>query len=154
MVLLVALLIIVPVVELFVFVQVAEWIGVSEALLLLVAVSFLGAWVVKIQGVGVIRRISQDLSDRRVPAIPLVDGALLLVAGTLLLVPGFLTDLLGLLLLVPVARAGVRNTLIGRWTRKYLPRTIRMRPQQQPPPRPPSGPQWPQPPELGAGPTP
>jgi len=147
-ILLVALLIIVPVVELFVFVQVAQWIGVFEALALLIAVSFLGAWVVKIQGVGVIRRISQDLSNRRVPAGGIVDGALLLVAGTLLLVPGFLTDLVGLVLLVPVARVGIRNGLIGRWTRKYLPRTVRMRPA---PPRPPSGPQWPQPPELEAG---
>jgi UPF0716 protein FxsA len=148
--LLVALLIVVPIVELFVFVQVAQWIGVFEALLLLVAVSFLGAWVVKIQGVGVIRRISQDFSNGRVPAFPLVDGALLLVAGTLLLVPGFVTDVLGLVLLVPVARVGIRNGLIGRWTRKYLPRTVRMRPQT--PPRPPAGPQWPQPPELGPGP--
>jgi UPF0716 protein FxsA len=150
--LIVALLIIVPVVELFVFVQVAQWIGVLEALALLIAVSFLGAWLVKIQGVGVLRRIRLDLSDRRVPAAGIVDGGLLLVAGTLLLVPGFLTDLLGLVLLVPLVRAGVGNGLIGRWTRKYLPTTIRMRPG---PPRPPTGPgsQWPQPPELGAGPS-
>ena len=148
MFLIVALLIIVPVVELFVFVQVAQWIGVLEALALLIAVSLLGAWVVKIQGVGLLRRIRQDFSNRQVPAVPLVDGALLLVAGTLLLVPGFLTDLVGLVLLVPVARTGIRNGLIGRWTRKYLPRTVRMRPA---PPRPPSGPQWPQPPELEAG---
>jgi UPF0716 protein FxsA len=151
--LLVALLIIVPVVELFVFVQVAQWIGVWEALLLLIAVSMLGAWVVKVQGLGVVRRISADLSNRRVPAGSMVDGALLLVAGTLLLVPGFLTDLVGLVLLVPVARVGIRNGLIGRWTRKYLPRTVRMRPDSPPPPRPPAGPQWPQPPELGAGPS-
>ena len=151
MFLIVALLIIIPVVELFVFVQVAQWIGVLEALAVLIAVSVLGAWVVKVQGVGVLRRVRQDFSNRQVPAVPLVDGALLLVAGTLLLVPGFLTDLIGLVLLVPVARAGIRNGLIGRWTRKYLPTTIRMRPQ-APPPRPPGGPQWPQPPELGPGP--
>jgi UPF0716 protein FxsA len=73
---------------------------------------------------------------------------LLLIAGTLLLVPGFVTDLLGLLLLVPIARVGIRNGLIGRWTRKYLPVTVRSRPA---PPRPTAGPQWPQPPELEAG---
>ena len=152
MLLLVALLIIVPVVELFVIVQVAQWIGVWETLFLLVAVSLLGAWMVKIQGIGVIRRIGEDLSNRRVPAGGIVDGALLLVAGTLLLVPGFLTDILGLILLVPVARLGIRRGLIGRWTRKYVPVTVRSRPA---PPRPPTGPgpQWPQPPELGAGPS-
>jgi UPF0716 protein FxsA len=150
--LVVALLIVVPIVELFVFVQVAQWIGALEALALLVAVSILGAWVVKVQGVGVLRRINEDFTNRRVPAVPLVDGAMLLVAGTLLLVPGFLTDLVGLVLLVPVARVGIRNGLISRWTRKYLPRTVRMRPGA---PRPPTDPgrQWPQPPELGPGPT-
>jgi UPF0716 protein FxsA len=144
--LIVALLIIVPVVELFVIVQVAQWIGVWEALFLLVAVSLLGAWMVKIQGIGVIRGISQDLSNRRVPAGGIVDGGLLLIAGTLLLVPGFVTDLVGLVLLVPFLRAGIRNGLIGRWTRKYLPVTVRSRPV------PPTGPgsQW-QPPELEAG---
>ena len=150
MFLLVALLIIVPVIELFVLVQVAQWIGVWEALFLLVAVSLLGAWMVKIQGIGVIRRISDDWRNRRVPAGSLVDGALLLVAGTLLLVPGFVTDLLGLVLLIPAIRVGLRKVLIGRWTRKYLPMTVRSRPVQ---PRPPTGSQWPQPPELGAGPS-
>ena len=111
--------------------------------------SFLGAWLVKIQGVGVLRRISRDLSDRRVPAAGIVDGGLLLIAGTLLLIPGFLTDLVGLVLLVPVARAGVRNGLIGRWTRKYTD-DDRMRPA---PPRPPTNPgsQGPNPRRLGPG---
>ena len=151
MFLIVALLIIVPVVELVVLVQVAQWIGVWEALFLLVAVSLLGAWLVKVQGVGVIRRISDDWRNRRVPGRSLVDGALLLIAGTLLLIPGFVTDLIGLVLLLPPLRAGIRNGLIGRWTRKYLPVTVRAR---SVPPRPPTGPgtQWPQPPELGPGP--
>jgi UPF0716 protein FxsA len=150
-VLLVALLIIVPVVELFVIVQVAQWIGVWETLFLLVAVSLLGAWMVKIQGLGVVRRIADDWRNRRVPAGSLVDGVLLLVAGTLLLIPGFVTDILGLILLVPFLRVGLRKGLIGRWTRKYLPVSVRSRPAA---PRPPNGPgtQWPPPPELGSGP--
>src|SRR5262245_42737843 len=107
--------------------------------------------MVKIQGLGVVRRISDDWRNRRVPAGSLVDGALLLVAGTLLLIPGFVTDILGLILLVPFLRVGIRKGLIGRWTRKYLPVTVRARPAA---PRPPTGPgtQWPQPPELGPGP--
>jgi UPF0716 protein FxsA len=151
--LVVALLIIVPVVELFVIVQVAQWIGVWEALFLLVAVSLVGAWMVKIQGIGVLRRISDDWRNRRVPARSLVDGALLLMAGTLLLIPGFVTDLIGLVLLVPPVRAGIRNGLLGRWTRKYLPVSVRSRPvRTRPSTGPATGSQWPPPPELGPGP--
>ena len=73
MFLLVALLIIVPVVELVVLVQVAQWIGVWEALFLLVAVSLLGAWMVKLQGIGVIRRITSRTPTGRRDVARLVD---------------------------------------------------------------------------------
>lgn len=124
MFLLLALLVIVPIIELFAFVQVASWIGVFEALFLLLALSVFGAWLVKVQGVGVIRRIGDDLNARQIPALPIVDGALLLVAGLLILIPGFVTDVFGLLLLVPVVRDAAGNALLRRWTRKFTVRRI------------------------------
>jgi UPF0716 protein FxsA len=115
--LVVALLVIVPIVELFVFVQVAEWIGGVEALLLLLAISLLGFWLVKAQGVAVYRRFRGDLAEQRVPGRPIVDGLLVFSGGVLLLVPGFVTAIVGLVLLIPPTRVPIREHLIRRWTR-------------------------------------
>lgn len=127
MFLLLALLVIVPIVELFVFVQVADWLGALEAVALLLAVSLVGVWIVTVQGVGVIRRMRRDLDARRVPGRPLIDGALLLVAGFLFVIPGFVSDVLGLVLLVPVVRHAVASGLVRRWSRKFSVRRIEYR---------------------------
>jgi UPF0716 protein FxsA len=115
--LIVALCVIVPIVELAVFVQVAHWIGVLEALLLLIAVSLLGVWLVKSQGVSVYRTGRADVAAGKVPGRSLVDGLLIFAAGVLLLIPGFVTAIAGLALLVPPTRIPVREYLIRRWTR-------------------------------------
>jgi len=116
--LLIALCVIVPIVEIAVFVQVASWIGAGEAVLLLLAISLLGAWLVKAQGVAVLRTGRTDLAAGRVPGRPIVDGLLIATAGLLLLVPGFVTAVVGLALLVPLTRVPLREHLIRRWTRR------------------------------------
>lgn len=110
---LVAILIVVGLVEFTVIIQVAQWIGVGDTIGLLLVVSVVGAWLVKRQGLGVLRRIREQRLAGQVPAAHAFDAALILVAGGLLLVPGFVTDALGLLLLLPPVRAGVRCFL--RW---------------------------------------
>ena len=112
---LVALFIAVPLIEIAVMIQVGSWLGVLNTLALLILISVLGAWLVKRQGVGLLRRVQGELAAGRVPATALVDGALLLVAGTMLLLPGFVTDFFGLLLLLPPVRAGIRSWLRRRW---------------------------------------
>ena len=112
---LVALFIAVPLIEIAVIIQVGSWLGVLNTLALLILISVLGAWVVKRLGVGLLRRVQGELAAGRVPATALVDGALLLVAGTMLLLPGFVTDFFGLLLLLPPVRAGIRSWLRRRW---------------------------------------
>lgn len=112
-----------PLVEIAVFVQVVDWIGVLDALALMVAISVCGAWLVKRQGVGALARMRAELDDGRVPTGPMTDGGLLAVAGMLLLIPGFVTDALGLVLLVPPVRAGVR----GRLGRRFHRRVTRVR---------------------------
>jgi UPF0716 protein FxsA len=124
--LVVALCVIVPIVELVVFLQVAQWIGGWEALLLLLVVSLLGVWLVKAQGVAVYRQGRAELEARRVPGRSIVDGALIVVAGGLLIIPGFVTAILGLLLLIPPTRIAVREFLVRRWSRRVTVRRVQM----------------------------
>jgi UPF0716 protein FxsA len=105
---------VVPLAELAVIIQVGQWLGVLDTLVLLVLISVVGAWLAKREGLGVLRRIRQQLDLGRVPGAELVDGFLVLFAGALLLTPGFLTDCLALLLLLPPVRAAVRRVL-RRW---------------------------------------
>lgn len=109
---------VVPLAELAVILQVGQWLGVANTLLLLVLISVAGAWMAKREGLGVLRRIRQQLELGRVPGAELVDGFLVLFAGALLLTPGFLTDCLALLLLMPPVRAVVRRTLRRRFARR------------------------------------
>ena len=109
---------VVPIVELAVIVQVSGSLGLLPTLALLVAVSVAGAWLVKREGLGVWRRLQATLGRGDLPADDLVDGLCVLFAGALLLTPGFVTDALGLVLLVPPSRAVVRGLLLRRFRRR------------------------------------
>lgn len=117
--LLVILFIVVPVLELYVIIQVGQLIGVVPTLILLLAGALLGSWLLKHQGRGAWRRFNKALAERRFPGREVVDGVLIIIGGTLLLTPGFLTDIFGIFLLVPPTRAIARRVLkrltIGRF---------------------------------------
>lgn len=106
--------IVVPLLELFVLLQVADVIGLPLTLLVLLAVSVAGAALVRREGTRAWRRFQEALHAGRMPTQEVVDGALLLLAGALLLTPGFVTDTVGLLLLAPPTRALVSRALRGR----------------------------------------
>ena len=118
--LLAVLFLVVPFLELAVIVGAADAIGLGPTLLLLVAVSVAGGYLMKYEGVGVVRRIQAQLDRGEIPTTELVNGALIVFAGALLLTPGFLTDILGIVLLVPPTRALVRKVLVARLTTKAL----------------------------------
>lgn len=103
--LLVLLLIVVPLVELFILIQVGELIGAWWTIAALLAVSVLGAWLVRREGTRAWARFRGALSAARMPADEVLDGALVLLGGALLLTPGFATDAGGLLLMIPPTRA-------------------------------------------------
>ncbi|MFP5326113.1 MAG: FxsA family protein [Acidimicrobiia bacterium] len=115
---LVVLFLVVPFVELFLLLQVGQVIGVVPTVVTLVAVSLLGGWLVKREGVGVWRRMNEQVRAGRVPGKELADAALILFGGALLLTPGFLTDILGVVLLVPPSRAVVRAEILRRLARR------------------------------------
>jgi UPF0716 protein FxsA len=120
MVLLVILFIVVPIAELYVIIQVGEAIGVLPTLALLLADAVLGSLLLKHQGRGAWRRFNEALAARRFPGKEVADGLLIVVGGTLLLAPGFLTDIVGVFLLIPPTRAIARSLLrrftVGRFT--------------------------------------
>jgi len=105
-----------PIVEIAVFLQVVDWIGVLNTLAVMLAISLCGAWMVKRQGVGTLARMRRELDDGRIPTGPMTDGGLLATAGFLLLIPGFVTDVFGLALLIPAVRGGVRRWLGHRFS--------------------------------------
>ena len=108
---------VVPIVEIYVIIQVGQVIGAAPTILLLILDSVLGVWLVRREGRRAWRALQQAIGSGRMPARELADAALILVGGTLLLTPGFLTDILGFFLVVPVTRPLARRLLgwvIGR----------------------------------------
>ena len=117
MVLLGILFIVVPIIELYLIIQVGQLIGVVPTLLLLVADAVLGSLLLRQQGRGAWQRFNRALQERRFPGREVADGLMIAIGGTLLLTPGFITDIFGLILLIPPTRAVVRRlmrTVIGR----------------------------------------
>jgi len=114
--LLALLFLVVPIVELAVIIQVGQAAGVWNTIGLLVLMSLVGGWLMKREGLGVLRRVQRSVEQGRVPGTELVDGLLILVGGALMLTPGFLTDVLGLSLLLPPVRAVVRRVAARRLT--------------------------------------
>src|SRR4051812_44056366 len=109
MALLVLLFVVVPIVELFVIIQVGEAIGVLPTIALLVLDSILGSVLMRSQGRVAWRRFNAALTEGRIPHREVLDGALVIFGGALLLTPGFISDILGIILLLPPTRALVRG---------------------------------------------
>jgi UPF0716 protein FxsA len=109
------LFIVVPIVELAVIIQIGQAIGVLPTIALLIADSVLGAALMRSQGRAAWLRFNAALAEGRVPGREVMDGALVIFGGALLLTPGFMSDVLGLVLLLPPTRAIVRKVLVARY---------------------------------------
>lgn len=123
--------VVVPLVEIFVLIQVGQVIGPGWTILLLIGDSILGTWLIRREGGRAWAALRTALNSGRMPAKELADGALILIGGTLMLTPGFVTDLLGIVLILPFTRPFARRALTGVVTRRligagaaaYMPRT-------------------------------
>ncbi len=109
------LFVVVPIVELYVLIQIGQAIGVLWTIALLIADSILGAALMRSQGRAAWRRFNVTLAEGRVPGREVIDAVLVIFGGALLLTPGFLSDILGLILLLPPTRAIVRRVLVRRF---------------------------------------
>ena len=110
--------IVLPVAEIWLITQVAGELGWVPTLLLVIAVSAAGAFLVRREGIGVISRVRGSLEGGRIPTNDLADGAMIFFASALMLTPGFLTDGVGLALLIPPIRAVLRPPIVAFFKRK------------------------------------
>jgi UPF0716 protein FxsA len=115
---LVVLFVLVPLAELYVIIQVGQAFGALNTIALLILISMVGAWLMKREGINVWRRFQRQVETGHVPGRELADGVMILSAGALLMAPGFLTDAVGILLLLPPVRAGVRSLVMRRAARR------------------------------------
>ena len=107
----VALFVVLPILEIYVIIQVGQEIGALWTVLLLIFESVLGAWIVKREGRRAWEALNVALNTGRMPGRELADGALILVGGTLLLTPGFVTDFFGFFFVLPFTRPLARKIL-------------------------------------------
>lgn len=114
------LMILWPIAELFVAIQVAGVIGVLLTVLLLIASWPVGLWLVRAEGRIAWRRLRAASATGRPPGREVLDGALILVGGSLFIIPGFITDIVGLLLLLPPTRSLARVSLVRNLQSRFV----------------------------------
>ena len=103
------LFLLVPIIEIALFIQVGGLIGLWPTLAIVILTAVAGTYLLRSQGSAVLRQLRGSFEDLRDPSEPLAHGAMILFAGALLLTPGFFTDAVGLALMVP----GIRGRIIG-----------------------------------------
>lgn len=113
---------IVPLIEIALFIQVGGWLGLWPTLAIVVLTAFAGTLLLRSQGSAAMRDLQRSFNDLRDPSEPLAHGAMILFAGALLLTPGFFTDAIGLSLMIP----GVRSRLFKLLRDRIAVRSVHM----------------------------
>ena len=106
---------IIPVVEIYLLIQIGTIFGALTSIALVIVTGFLGAYLARIQGLQTLFRIQKSLREGQMPSGELLDALLIGIAGLVLLTPGFLTDAFGFLLLIPNTR-----TVIKQWLHRQI----------------------------------
>jgi UPF0716 protein FxsA len=118
MVFLVLLFILIPIAEIYVIIQVGQAIGPWWTIALLIADSILGSMLMRSQGRAAWRRFNAAIAEGRPPAREVLDGALVIFGGAFLLTPGFISDVFGLIFLIPPTRALARRFIVRQVLRR------------------------------------
>jgi UPF0716 protein FxsA len=115
---LILLFIVVPIAEIYVIIQVGQAIGPWWTIALLIADSILGSMLMRSQGRAAWRRFNEALAAGRAPAREVLDGVLVIFGGAFLLTPGFISDIFGLIFLIPPTRALARRFIVRQVLRR------------------------------------
>jgi UPF0716 protein FxsA len=108
------LFLVVPIVEIYLLIQVGQVIGAGWTIFLVVLTAVVGVALLRVQGLSTLHRAQQKMRHNELPAREILEGMGLLVAGALLLTPGFFTDTIGFLLLFPPTRLLLVNAIVSR----------------------------------------
>jgi len=119
------LFIVLPLVEIYIFILVGSAIGAFTTISLIILTACLGAIMMRSQGIKIWTKIRSQLNNHTLPAQALWHGLLILLSGVLLITPGFITDTVGLMLFIPQVRIWLLKTLIHRWLQKKFTSRIR-----------------------------
>ena len=111
---------IIPIIEIFLLIEIGSMFGALTAVTLVILTGFLGAFLARMQGLQTLYRIQESLREGRMPSVELLDALLIGIAGLVLLTPGFLTDSAGFLLLIPVTRNAIKNWLRRQIELRYM----------------------------------
>lgn len=111
--------IVVPVIEIVLFVVVGQAIGLGPTIAIILVTAIIGSWLVARQGRHTWQRLRAQVVAGELPAATLAHGGMILVAGALLLTPGFVTDSVGFALLVPPVRERIRVLVVDRYRNRW-----------------------------------
>lgn len=114
------LFIFVPIIEIGLFIKVGGFLGLWPTIALVLITAFVGASLVRSQGLQTLMSVQNKLQQGELPAQQIVEGVMLAIAGILLLTPGFMTDALGMLILLPAPRAIIAKYLMGKMVVKSM----------------------------------
>lgn len=106
----------IPVIEIFLFIEIGGLIGTAPTLALIVVTAVIGAQLLKIQGLSTLQRAKSNLNENKIPAQEIVEGIALLISGAFLLTPGFFTDTIGFILVIPHSRKIIAKWIISKGT--------------------------------------
>lgn len=111
---------IIPIIEIYLLIEIGSMFGVLTAVTLVILTGFLGAFLARMQGLQTLYRIQESLRKGRMPSGELLDALLIVIAGLVLLTPGFLTDSAGFLLLIPATRNSITYWLRRQIEIRYM----------------------------------
>jgi UPF0716 protein FxsA len=121
---LLSMFIVIPIVEFALLIEIGRRLGTVETLLLIFGTGIVGAYLARMEGFRILYRIQKDMARGIMPTEQLFDGILVLVAGIVLITPGLLTDLAGLILLIPFTRYPIKTFIRNRVQRRFQSRQI------------------------------
>ncbi len=112
--------VVVPIIEIALFIQAGEWFGLGPTLATIVLTAVIGVSLLRQQGLSTLYKAQQKMSQGEIPAMEMVEGIMLAVAGALLITPGFFTDTIGFLLLVPILRQFLFSNILQNKVNLYV----------------------------------